>query len=618
MATRRRAPKGPVPLVIGGAGVRQPTRIEALAVSADGRAIATGDAESVVRVFDAASGAQTFEAKWPARDKGERHGIQRVFFSRDGRRVYAITGINGSGELCAADLATGKERFHTEERFSSLGLGPDGAELVGVTWGNGPLVIVDGETGAVTARLERPPKTLPSRVAWSGDGARIAALFYDHAVEDSPPKHKLWLIDPKTRAIIRRVDVDLEGAALGFARPRPDQESGDVVVVGRAPHAKPLVIARVDVASGAHERVAIEDAGGVYAAALLPAQGAVLLLRHGAHAAASLVDLASGRVRRVLPRDASAMACAEDTDLVVTARGVRLERADGETPRDVEPALTCDVRALAFRDGDRAIATQDRTGARVWTVPEAGEPSRLTWELEGRAIGLSADGAVAALCDEETTRLVELVSGAARGAPIAATPSEAVLSRDATLLAARGKDGAAIHATETGAIVGRVGGSEHLYGLAFAPDGARVATGVWAGTVAVTRVSDGASLATATLAGWGLGAIAWSADGEWLAVGDQKKHVWVGKARAAKLAPLVGHRRAVIQDVCFSPDGALLASLDEDALRLWDVATRAARGAVRVARGSSLAFSSDGARVAVGGLGFVHVYEVADVLGAKA
>ena len=40
MATRRRAPKGPVPLVIGGAGVRQPTRIEALAVSADGQQVA--------------------------------------------------------------------------------------------------------------------------------------------------------------------------------------------------------------------------------------------------------------------------------------------------------------------------------------------------------------------------------------------------------------------------------------------------------------------------------------------------------------------------------------------------------------------------------------------------
>jgi len=77
------------------------------------------------------------------------------------------------------------------------------------------------------------------------------------------------------------------------------------------------------------------------------------------------------------------------------------------------------------------------------------------------------------------------------------------------------------------------------------------------------------------LAGAGLGQVAWSPDGRWLATAsrDRTARIWdVGNG--SELILLRGHDGDV-QGVAWSPDGIYIASAgyDEKTVRIWDAAT---------------------------------------------
>lgn len=110
--------------------------------------------------------------------------------------------------------------------------------------------------------------------------------------------------------------------------------------------------------------------------------------------------------------------------------------------------------------------------------------------------------------------------------------------------------------------------------VAFSPDGSRLVSGGWGGTLRIWRVADGAPIHALREPMAALEAVAFHPDGRLLASGgiDKAINIWESE-RGVLLHTLLGHAQGIAA-LAFSPDGTLLASGSRDhTIRLWDTAT---------------------------------------------
>jgi WD40 repeat protein len=156
----------------------------------------------------------------------------------------------------------------------------------------------------------------------------------------------------------------------------------------------------------------------------------------------------------------------------------------------------------------------------------------------------------------------------------------------------------------------------HVRGIAFSRDGRLAAAiGVWdagrkvyvAGAVRVWNLASGREVITLPRPGGPVNGVAFSPDGRRLADGcsDGKVRVWMA-ATGQKLLTLTGHSHRVL-GVAFSPHGRRLASASADrTVKVWDTATGKVRRTLRGHQGwvNTVAFHPDGTRLASGGGSF--------------
>ncbi|GAB7188345.1 WD40 repeat [Kitasatospora sp. Ki12] len=612
--------------------------VNALALSPDGRLVATGDSRGRVALWDTATTALVAELQ------GEvGHPVQDVEFSPDGR-------------LLAAALTRDPQRRVLLWRVADRQRLPSP-------------VMPPSATGA---------STVAKRLAFSRDGALLAAGTSD---ADLPGRVWVWRTDagaaPPVRTLVDHAGV-IQGLGFGAGHriasaatdgtvlvrdldaPARADGGAPVVFSGRSPSPRSLAFAADggllavgdeqggirlwrppaggaaggDIGSAGSAATGEEDElqdwpvtdlparhlGSVNALGLTP--DGTALVSGGADRSALVWDLPTRRVTAELrghPTFVLGVAVGGDNRTVVTSAGISspsgsvlvwdLRRGTDLAPGPDRPPVTAvasagDRAAVATADGRTALWDVAGPAPRLVTVtaPTGRAVTALAFDRAGRTlVSAGADGSL---------RVYSAVDGSPRAsAGIGDEPTAVALSPDGSLLAAATADGRLLTGAPDGSPLRprRHDDKDRVLSLAFLGDGAELAFAHDSQYVHLLAVADPADEVRQSPFRHDdlVRRIAVSADGRQLATtgNDRLVHVW--DTRTGRRLDVGEHPVGddTVQALAFTPDGRAVAGVGRGGrLRLWNPAAASAPATVTGPGQSleALAFLPDG-RALVGG-----------------
>ena len=173
---------------------------------------------------------------------------------------------------------------------------------------------------------------------------------------------------------------------------------------------------------------------------------------------------------------------------------------------------------------------------------------------------------------------------------------------DGKRLATASRDGRVrVWDATSGEPLGTMKGRGQMQGVAYSPDGALLAAASWDQTVQVWDATSAKQLLTLSGHTSGVNAVTFSPDGKQLATASADNTVKLWDATSGKsLRTLFGHDRGVT-GVAFSPDGKRLATASDDGTAIvWDVASGKPLLTLSGHRGgvTAVTFGPDGRRLA--------------------
>lgn len=543
-----------------------------LAISPDGRRIATAAGNGLIKLWDPETGRETFSYMAPM-----RQALFAVAFSHDGKMLASP---GEKGELIELWEAESGRVIRTLTAHRGLGaisrleFDVSGTRFVSASI-DGLAVLWDVQSGKPIRRLVDKTNNGVRDVTISRDGSRVATA-------DRAKSITLW--DAKTGDKLKRLAGETTfGSRLAFA---PDGKTIACLTKGNT-------IRIWDVGSGREIR-SISNPSTLIMLCLAFSPDGKTLVSGGSHLVAAgrtsgelkVWDVQSGKLRVELKGhndDVYSVKFTPDGHRIVSTG------ADGtvriwSTEQQPAPLSLNDLEAFATsvsfsRDGSRVAAGCYDNSVKLWNA-QSGE---LMHSFEGgtgavNGVAFSPDGTRIA-CVGRDVRILDTKTGR----PVVdfraiATIERVRFSPDGRWIACSDRSGMLrIWDAETADQIRAIkADSARLSDIVFSNDGRRLAT-VGHGSSLAVRIWDARSgLLVRSLTGHrgGIDAVAFSPDGRTIVSGSLDKTIKIWNAESGELLrSLTGHTEGIAA-LSVSPDGKRIASAGKDgSVRLWDMQT---------------------------------------------
>ena len=452
-------------------------------------------------------------------------------------------------------VLAGHQGYLTEVEYS-----PDGTRLATSSF-DGTARVWDAASGRLVATLAGDSGALFD-VGFAPDGSRLATVGSDGSV-------RIW-------------DV-----ATSAALARCDGHTGPVVQVAFSPDSARLATAgsdgsaRIWGATSGELRHTLRGPGGDAVQTVAFAPDGSRVASAGAGATAWIWDVTTG---------------------------ARLATLAGHTAAIHELAFSPDGSRLATASADRS--------ARTWSVA-TGE---LVAVLEGHggfvmAVAYAPDGSQLTTVGHDTVaRVHEPETGALlrelRGGHSAGIAALAYRPDGARVVTTSYEGSIAVWDPATGERVERlVGHPSDVWGVEFSPDGRHIATAGVDGTARIWGL-DYTKVAARAGPERDVQLFTFTPDHARIVTSDELDRARVWDVASGELLMTLGD--GGVRGVAASPDGRHVATIDEHALRIWDLHTDEAAAALPVPEGAaSVYYAPDGARIYSRGADAIWIFDAA-------